>query len=303
MMKLIDLNDLKNFKDNSVITIGFFDGLHKGHQVILSTLSSYSKKNNYKSVIISFDESVLDLFKMSKNICSVSQKLDSFKAFDIDYVLLLKVSDNFMGLSAKEFVDNYLEKLNTKIVVCGSDFSFAKNKEGNIDYVRKYTNYVIVSVDDEYVNDIKISSTYIRNLLSNGKVDLANSLLYEDFNIVSKVIQGKKIGRTIGFKTANVKVNNQVSLLKKGVYFGKAIIDNKAYKAMINVGINPTIKDSLENIKVEAHILGIDLDLYDLEIKVIFNKFHREEIKFDSLENLKQQLSNDAIELEKQIKL
>ena len=101
MMKLIDLNDLKNFKDNSVITIGFFDGLHKGHQVILSTLSSYSKKNNYKSVIISFDESVLDLFKMSKNICSVSQKLDSFKAFDIDYVLLLKVRDNFMGLSAK----------------------------------------------------------------------------------------------------------------------------------------------------------------------------------------------------------
>ena len=195
MMKLIDLNDLKNFKDNSVITIGFFDGLHKGHQVILSTLSSYSKKNNYKSVIISFDESVLDLFKMSKNICSVSQKLDSFKAFDIDYVLLLKVSDNFMGLSAKEFIDNYLEKLNTKIVVCGSDFSFAKNKEGNIDYVKKYTNYDIVSVDDEYVNDIKISSTYIRNLLSNGKVDLANSLLYEDFNIVSKVMASTSTAR------------------------------------------------------------------------------------------------------------
>ena len=197
MMKLIDLNDLKNFKDNSVITIGFFDGLHKGHQVILSTLSSLAKKNNYKSVIISFDESVLDLFKMSKNICSVTQKLDSFKAFDIDYVLLLKVSDNFMGLSAKEFIDNYLEKLNTKIVVCGSDFSFAKNKEGNIDYVKKHTNYDIVSVDDEYVNDIKISSTYIRNLLNNGNITLANSLLYEDFNIVSKVIQGKKIGTLV----------------------------------------------------------------------------------------------------------
>lgn len=303
MMKLIDLNDLKNFKDNSVITIGFFDGLHKGHQVILSTLSSLAKANNYKSVVISFDESVLDLFKMSKNICSVSQKLESFNTFDIDYVLLLKVSDNFMGLSAKEFIDSYLDKLNTKIVVCGNDFSFAKNKEGNIDYVRKHTNYDIVSVDDEYVNDIKISSTYIRSLLTNGNITLANSLLYEDFNIVSKVIQGKKIGRTIGFKTANVKVNNQVSLLKKGVYFGKAIIDNKAYKAMINVGINPTIKDSLENIKVEAHILGIDFDLYDKEIKVVFNQFHREEIKFDSLEKLKQQLTNDANELDKQIKL
>ena len=303
MMKLIDLNDLKNFKDNSVITIGFFDGLHKGHQVILSTLSLLAKANNYKSVVISFDESVLDLFKMSKNICSVSQKLESFNDFDIDYVLLLKVSDNFMGLSAKEFIDSYLDKLNTKIVVCGNDFSFAKNKEGNIDYVRKHTNYDVVSVDDEYVNDIKISSTYIRSLLTNGNIALANTLLYEDFNIVSKVIQGKKIGRTIGFKTANVKVNNQVSLLKNGVYFGKAIIDNKAYKAMINVGINPTIKDSLENLKVEAHILGIDFDLYDKEIKVVFNQFHREEIKFDSLEKLKEQLTNDANELDKQIKL
>ena len=303
MMKLIDLNDLKNYQTSSVITLGFFDGMHIGHQEIFKVVKNKAKEYNYKSVVITFDESVLSLFKMSKNINSVEDKLKIFEDLGIDYVLLLKVSDNFMSLSASEFIDLYLKQLNTKVVVCGSDFSFAKNKEGNINYIKEHTDYEVISVDDVIVNDHKVSSTLIRSLLNKGEVELANSLSYQDFSITSKVIQGKKIGRTIGFKTANVKVNNQVMLLDSGVYFGKVIIDNITYKAMINVGVNPTIIDGEDNIKVEAHILDFNDEAYDKDITVIFNKFHRKEIKFDSLELLKQQLINDAKLLDEIIKI
>ena len=291
-MKLIDLNDLKNFKDNSVITIGFFDGLHVGNQVIFNTLKSISKEKNYKSVVITFDESVLSLFKMSKQICSVSSKLQAMKENGIDYVLLLKVSDNFMSLSAFDFIERYLNPLNCKSIVCGSDFSFGKNKQGNIEFLRKHSDYEIVSVDDVIIDDKKISSTYIRNLLTNGEVKLANSLLYKNFNIESEIIHGKQIGRTIGFKTANLKVTDSIHLLKKGVYFGYAIIFNKKYKAMINVGVNPTIDDS-NNLKVEAHILSFEDDIYLQNIDIEFLHYHRNEMTFNSLDELKKQLDID----------
>lgn len=302
MMKLIDLNDLKNFNDFSVITIGFFDGLHVGHQVIFNTLKKVSKEKNYKSVVITFDESVLSLFKMSKQICSVNQKLKTFKDFDIDYVLLLKVKDNFIGLSAKEFIDKYLTPLNCKEIICGSDFSFAKNKEGNIQYLKENTDYNIISVDDVVVDSNKISSTFIRNLLGQGKISDANKLLYKPFNVDSNIIQGKRIGRTIGFKTANLEINDSMYLLKNGVYFGLSTIEDKVYKCMINVGVNPTIDDS-NNLKVEVHILDFKDDIYDKNINVTFLKYHRSEVEFDSLDKLKEQLNKDCKELEKTIKI
>ena len=291
-MKILDLKDLKNFTNNTCVTLGFFDGMHIGHQKIFDTLINKAKDNNYKSVVITFDDSSLNLFKMTKNITSLNDKLDSFGKYGVDYVVLLKTSDNFMNLTASEFIKQYLDALNCKCIICGSELTFAKNKEGNMQYLKDNTSYEIISVDDVYINDIKISSTYIRNLIKEGNVNLANSLLYKPFSITSNVIKGHRIGRTIGFKTANIVVNDSCLLLKHGVYFGKVVINNKYYKSMINVGINPTINID-NNLKIEAHIIDFNEDIYDDLIKIEFNCFHRDELKFDSLQSLKKQLDYD----------
>ena len=295
-MKILDLNDLKNFSNNTCVTLGFFDGMHVGHQKIFNTLIEECKINNYKSVVITFDDSSLNLFKMTKNINSLEDKLSIFKDYNIDYVVLLKTKDNFMNLSAKEFINTYLEPLHCKCVICGSELTFAKNKEGNMEYLKNNTTYKIISVSDVYEDDIKLSSTYMRKLISEGHVDKANKFLYKPFSITSSVISGHQIGRSIGFKTANIKVNDSCNLLKHGVYFGKVIINSVTYKTMINVGINPTVNID-NNLKIEAHILDFNEEIYDDKITLIFDTYHRDEKTFDSLEELKSQLDKDLNEL------
>ncbi len=297
-MKILDWKNLKVFKEKTCITIGFFDGIHKGHQLILNTLVKKAKERNIKSVVITFDETILAKFKMSQCISDMKMKLKAFEDYDIDYVLLLSKEDHFMNLSADEFIAQYLNRLNCQTMVCGHDFSFAAKKEGNINYLKQKTSYDIVVVDDVYLNQQKISSTYIRKLIAYGQIQNANTLTLYPFTLYSKVINGRKIGRTIGFKTANIQVNESCKLLKHGVYFGKVEIENVIYKAMINVGYNPTIKDD-KILKVEAHILDFEKEIYDCPITLIFNVYHREEIKFTSLEDLKNQLTKDLEALRK----
>lgn len=295
-MKILDLKDLNHYDESSCVTLGFFDGIHLGHQAILSALINNAKSNNLKSVVITFDESVLQLFKMSKNIISINDKLAYLEELGVDYVLLLKTKDNFMGLSAIEFKEKVLDKLHTQILVSGNDLSFARKKEGNIKFLKENSDYVINVVDDVYVDNKKISSTYIRSLLINGDVSLVNKLIYKPFSITSNVIEGFKIGRTIGFKTANINVTSSCYLLKHGVYFGKIYIEDKEYKTMVNVGINPTINHN-EDLKVEAHILDFDLDVYYKYVKLTLQTYYREEIKFERLEDLKYQLETDLCNL------
>lgn len=297
-MKILDLKDLKNLKDNTCVTLGFFDGMHLGHQKILSVLSSTAKENDLKSLVITFAEDVLNLFKMTKSIVSIEEKLSAIASFNIDYVLVLKVTDNFMGLSAIEFKKQVLDMINTKYVICGSDFSFARKKEGNIEFLRNNSNYNIIQVDDVIINGDKVSSTFIRNLISNGNVDKANQLLFKSFSINSSVENGLKIGRNIGFKTANLKITDSCYLLKQGVYFGYVSYNNKDYKAMINVGINPTINLN-DNLKIEAHILDFSEEIYNEKISLTFLTYYREEKKFENLDELRNQLSIDAYNLKK----
>lgn len=296
-MKKLDLKDLKNFNCKTCITIGFFDGIHLGHQEILASLVNFSNKNNLKSVVITFDNSISKLFKSTNNLMDFDEKLKILNNYKVDYICILNINDNFMSLSAQEFINNYLEKLNCKALICGNDFSFAKNKEGNIDYLKHNTTYDVIIVDDKYINDNKISSSYIRLLLNNGKIKEANELMFEPFKVKSLVIKGLQIGRTIGFKTANLLVNDSLCLLKHGVYFALAIVNNKKYKAMVNVGNNPTINSINDNLKVEVHILEFDDDIYNTYIEVIFYDYIRSEKMFSSLNDLKEQLIKDINKL------
>ncbi len=301
-MRILDLSELKNYKENSCVTIGFFDGLHLGHKKIINSLIKNEKNNNLKSVVITFSDDVLSYFKVSNPIFPLKNKIEFFESLNIDYLLVLSIKDNFVNLDANSFLNKILKPLNCKKIVCGNDFSFAKNKEGNIEFIKNNTNIDIEIVDDVYFNNNKVSSSYIRMLLLNGKVDIANKLLLHPFFIESKVIKGKQIGRTINFKTANLEINDSCYLLKNGVYFGKIIVLNKEYDALINVGINPTINDE-NNLKIEANILNFNEDIYDDKIIAIFTLFKREEVKFNSLIDLKNQIEKDYNDLLKYLKM
>lgn len=297
MMKIININDLKNFNDKTIITIGFFDGIHKGHQKILNVLVKKAKYYNAKSVVISFDNDILNLWKLTNCLMSLNKKIKAFKSLKIDYLLLLEIKDNFQNLNPDEFVKLYLEPLNCLGLVLGSDFSFAKNKMGNINYFKENTLYKIFEIKDVYYKNNKISSSYIRNLLLNGAIKEANKLLYMPFSLKSRIIKGLQNGQKINFKTANLKIYNSCYLLKHGVYFGYAYVNKNKYKAMINVGYNPTIKNN-KTLKIEAHLLNFNQNLYNHIIEIEFLKYHRKEHTFKSLIYLKKQLQKDLKKLE-----
>lgn len=299
-MKILDYNDLKNFKQNTLVTIGFFDGIHLAHQKILKTLIEKSKKLDCQSVVITFDENSLKLLKKSHPLMSLKDKIKVFRQLKIDYLIILKKDDNFIDLKPQEFINKYLQPINTKGLVLGSDFTFARFGLANINYLKNNTNYHIYEIKDVYYKKQKVSSSYIRNLLLNGQIKLVNKLLIKPFSLTSFVIKGLQNGSKIGFKTANLKIYDSCYLLKHGVYFGKAIIKNKTYDAMINVGFNPTIKDN-NNLKIEAHLLNLNENLYHHKITLIFNYYEREERKFNSLSSLKRQLSKDLKKLQKYI--
>jgi len=299
-MKKLDLADLKNFKDNSVVTLGFFDGIHLAHQEILNNLVNYAKQNNYKSVVITFDDSILKLFKITDSIFTTIRKKEILETFDIDYIIELSINDNFMGLLPDEFVKQYLDRLNCKCIVCGTDFSFGKDKLGNAKFIKENTNIELIEVPDLYDEDIKISSTYIRRLLRSGDIERANALLIEPFSITSKVVHGKQIGKTINYKTCNLELTDQSKLLKPGVYFSEVFDGNIIYYGITNVGYNPTISNDNE-LTIETHLLDVDMDFYGKELTVSFLKYLREDYKFNSIDELKEQIKLDEIEVRKEI--
>lgn len=291
-MKILGLQDLKNYTSNSIITIGFFDGVHLGHQMIINTMVKEAKKNDLKSVVISFDDSILKRFKMTSNIYTLKEKEKYLKEMGVDYLLLLKDDDNVINYSAFEFKNEVLDKLKTKIVVSGSEFSFAKNKEGNATFIKEKTNYRLIEVGDVFVDNIKVSSTYIRNLLKDGNITLANELLYANVYVRSRVKRGKQIGRTLHFNTANLSISKEKMLLKQGVYFGRVYYLKNKYYAIVNIGNNPTIAKN-NKITMEVHILDFNEDIYGKNLTVFLDFYNREEIKFANRELLEKQINKD----------
>lgn len=290
-MKKLDINNLNVIK-NSVVAIGFFDGIHLGHQKILTKVQEIALNKNLDSVIVTFSDILLKMFKMKYTITTYAQKIKEISRYKIDYNFTINKQNKLYNLSAKEFLNFLIDKLNCRYLVCGKDLCFGNDKFGNIDFIKKNSAIEVIEVDDVIIDNIKISSSYIRTLLINGNIEKANKYLSFPFTLNGIVIKGKQIGRTIHYKTANLKVPMNSYCLKYGVYYGKVYIKKDIYYAMINIGNNPTIDNSM-NLKIEANILNIDRDLYNQSIAIQLLKYHREEIKFANIEKLKEQLDID----------
>ncbi len=288
-MKSIYIKDKKfiSLPEPVCAAIGNFDGVHLGHQKLIEE----SKRHNLKSAVLTFYPHPSVFLKKIPNyplITPLEKKCDILSKMGIDYLIVVEFNEEIAQMPKEEFL-NAMHELNIKACVCGYDFTFGRRAEGNIsDLAKEFEFYEI----KKYVlGDIRVSSTYIRELLSTGEIEEANRLLGRQFSIRGNVIYGLQNGRLIGYPTANVDYKN-FYLPKNGVYFVNVIVEGVPYLGMANIGHNPTV-DYQDKVRLEVNIFGLDDDIYGDNIEVYFIKRIRDEKRFDSVNELEKQLKAD----------
>jgi len=280
----------------SAVALGFFDGVHIAHRKIIERATAYAKSNNLRPIALSFDRSPLELLS-DKNVCYLT---DNRAKEEIITQLgaeaeLLTLSCKLLSMEPEEFVKDILvNEYNIRYAVCGYNYRFGKGGSGDTELLKKLGErygFETEIMKEETLLGESISSSRIRELISLGEIKLANTLLGRNFFIRGKVCEGKHLGRTLGFPTANVFPPEKTAMLKNGVYGTAVTIDNEKYSAITNVGINPTVGG--EKLRTETYIPDFNRDIYDKEIKIEFLDFIRNERKFDSIEDLKKQVLED----------
>ena len=288
---------------NPVVTIGTFDGVHIGHQKIIQQLILEAKKIDGESVLITFHPHPrLVLFPDNHNLQLLqtqAEKLQTLAENGLENVIILPFSKEFAQLSALDFVQTILYKsLRAKKIIIGYDHQFGNDRKGNIDFLIAHANdfnYDVIEIPAEEINEVNVSSTKIRTALQDGCVEVANSFLNKPFELSGTVIKGEQLGRTIGFPTANLELNDSIKLIPaNGVYAVKVQLNNeeKSYNGMMNIGFRPTVSEGLKQ-TIEINIFDFQGDLYDSHMKVRLYKRIRMEEKFVNLATLKSQLSKD----------
>ncbi|MGB0776807.1 MAG: bifunctional riboflavin kinase/FAD synthetase [Flavobacteriaceae bacterium] len=300
----------KNFpKDRkSIVTIGTFDGVHIGHQKIIKDLVASAKNEGLCSVVFTFyphPRMVLSKNSDLKLIQSIEERADQLAQTGLDYLIIHPFDKEFSRMSAFEFVrDVLVEQLHVQKLIIGYDHHFGKNREGNIDQLREYSHIFDFEVEEipaQDIDDVSVSSTKIRTALEEGEIEKANNYLGHDFSLRGTVIKGNQIGKTLGFPTANLNINNpHKQLPKPGAYIVNSVINGTPYPGMLNIGFRPTIDGKKQSI--EVYFEGLDQDLYGKEIRLNFKRFLREEIRFENLEKLKEQLQKDRNNLLKYLR-
>ncbi|WP_435261087.1 bifunctional riboflavin kinase/FAD synthetase [Tenacibaculum sp. nBUS_03] len=281
------------------VTIGTFDGVHIGHQKIIKKLVEDAKSANMKSVLLTFfphPRMVLQKEVSIQLINTIKERTKYLEKLGLDYLIIHPFSKEFSRLTALDFVrDILVNQLNTSKLIIGYDHHFGKNREGNIEQLTEYSQLYDFSVEEipaQDINDVSVSSTKIRKALLNGKLKTANKYLGYSFPLAGKVVDGKKLGSKIGFPTANISISENYKLIPKtGVYVVKSSINNELFFGMMNIGNRPTVNG--KNKTIEVHFFDFNQDIYNQKISVDLLYFVRDEQKFDSINDLKQQLKND----------
>ncbi|SHJ41834.1 riboflavin kinase / FMN adenylyltransferase [Hathewaya proteolytica DSM 3090] len=284
-------------KHKTFIALGSFDGLHLGHLELIKKTVSLAKENNCYSMVYTFDNhpmTVINAEKAPKLIQSNEDKISLLKAEGVDYVKFEKFDFKCMNTECDDFVCALADKYNANGIVVGFNYRFGKGNRGDIELLSKLcsTYNLKLHICPPFIIDKNIvSSTFIRNLILNGQVSSVKKYLGRYFSIEDTVIHGKEIGRVLGFPTANLILDSRFITPKRGVYFTIVQFNNIFYKAITNVGYNPTVSGT--KLSIESHILDFNENIYGCKIKVYFLEWLRDEMKFGSLEELKNRLSLD----------
>lgn len=288
---------LKNESTYSYVALGSFDGLHRGHLSLVKKIVELAKENGGRSIVYTFENHPRTLIKTSnplKLLLDNKDKTEILKENGVDEVYFEEFNEDFMKYSPEEFIKYLCEKFNVKGIVVGFNYKFGYKNLGDTRLLKELSikyNYKLYVMEPLKYNDEVISSTRIRNDLLEGNIEYANEMLTRPYVIHEEVIHGKKIGRQIGFPTANVNYSDRFILPKIGVYYTNVRYNDKVYRGITSVGKNPTVNG--DSVTLETYILDFNEDIYGKTISVYFIKKIRDEKKFNSLEELMKQLEYD----------
>ena len=283
----------------TILTLGTFDGVHIGHRKILEKVTQNTETNKTESLVLTFfphPRMVLKGQSEVKLLNTIGEKIDLLEKMGVQNLVIHPFDETFSQLTAEEFVRTVLvEKFHIQKIIIGHDHRFGRNRTANIDDLiafGKQYHFEVEQISVQEIKDVSISSTKIRNALNEGNMTLANDYLGYEYFLTGNVSKGKQLGRTIGFPTANLQIEeNQKLIPQNGVYVVKSIINQKTVFGMMNIGFNPTVAG--EKLAVEVHYFDFDADLYDQKIRVSILEYLRSEQKFDSVTLLKEQLEKD----------
>ena len=286
-------------KEPTAVTLGKFDGLHRGHELLMHTVLECSKNYHVASVAFTFD--IPPRNKVEEIIANVlttnEEKQYIFEKQGIDYLIECPFTTEVMSMEPKEFITWISEVLQMKYVVVGDDFRFGHKRAGDYHTLQQYEEefgYKTIVLDKLKDSNRDISSTYVREKIADGNIKKANQLLGYKYFIKSEIVHGKKLGRTIGIPTINMILPADKLLPPNGVYVTEVLVDGKTYMGVTNVGCKPTVSD--ENIVgVETYIADFNKDVYGQKIVVSFIDFIRPEQKFESVEELQAQMMSDIL--------
>lgn len=286
---------------NPVVTIGSFDGVHKGHVQVIESMKRVAGRLKGETVIISFEPHPREvLYPMEKRpgiLTTLEEKKEILEAFVVDHLVVLPFTRALAELEYADFVrDILVDKMGIKGLVIGYDHRFGKNREGTFDKLKELSAKYQFYLEQEEVyeeNQINISSTKIRNALQVGDIARVNDFLGYAYTLSGKVVSGDKIGRTMGFPTANIELNDERKLLPApGVYAVKVFVDRKVYQGMLNIGVRPTVSCS-GVVRIEVNIFDFCADIYGQEIQISLMDRIRGERKFNDINELQEQLTQD----------
>ena len=301
MQIIEDINNIPEIK-NAIVTSGTFDGVHFGHKKILKRVVAIANKEKGKSVVLTFwphprfilfpDQTDLKL------LSTFEEKAELLEKIGVDYLIKIEFTAEFSQLSSEQFIGEVIvEKLNTKKLIIGYDHKFGKNREGSFEYLKENCQrfgFEVEEIPGQDIEDVAVSSTKIRRALESGNVPLAACFLERKYTLEGEVVAGNKLGSQLGFPTANIDVAEKSKLIPKdGVYVVRVKVMGKSWGGMLNIGARPTINDAGRS--VEVHIFGLQEEIYGHSIKVLFLERIRDESKFETLEDLRQQLERDKI--------
>ena len=287
---------------NTIVTIGTFDGVHKGHQIIINRINEIAKKKAMESVVLTFDPHPRHVIypddQELRLIHTLEEKIEALSKTGVQNLVLHKFTKEFSRTESVNFIRDFLvTKLNMKYMVVGFDHHFGKNRQGTFDNLIELSDaygFKIEKIKPQNIGEVTISSTKIRNAILEGDCKKANAYLSANFSITGKVVQGNKIGSSIGYPTANIEIENQWKILpKNGVYAVKILLKNQQYFGMLNLGNRPSISD--DSFAIEVHLFDFNATIYNEELKIEFIQRIRDEQQFSDLEKLKSQLKIDAI--------
>jgi riboflavin kinase/FMN adenylyltransferase len=285
-----------------VVTLGIFDGVHMGHKALLNCLVSRAVEENGTSVVVTFDPHPRMVLSEKQEGFSLLTTMDEKRRLlenaKIDHLIIIPFDRDFSNLNACDFIDKVLvKKIGARHLIVGYDHHFGKHGEGNYDTIKQCAeslNFKVEQIPQVVTPDGAISSSSIREALLNGKLEMANRCLGYDYSLSGKIIEGRRLGRNLGFPTANIEPDDKYKLIPgDGVYAVEADLGNQILPGMLSIGLNPTVNKGTKSRSIEVHIFNFERDIYRKHINVIFRYWLRNEIRFENVKQLAEQMVLD----------